>query len=377
MKKKLIILLASNLDPSGGGRETWIANFLNDERIIKRYHSITVIGSDIIKSDKQISFPDNVIVIKDINRPKKYLPGIFYYTLFVKKTLKAIYNPLDSFDVISCGSWGESIAFYFSSYFKKPNINSICWLRSIIIKELARFYPRFLLSACGKLECYMLSKYNICIANGYDTNRYYSNLKVDSVVIANGIHIKDFPINNCKSIQCQYVGRISKEKGVLPLIQAVEIFNRSGYRDDVFFTVIGDGPNFNDMNNLARQFKNVHCKGALCPVEVKYQLPQANISFHLTLSKDIGGGGVSHSLLEAMATGQRIICWDNDIFNQVKGSELFYKAEEGNVQSLIEQMTLAIKDARRFDLEYSKAMNDFSLNYDFSVHVKQFCELVE
>ncbi|MGI2143093.1 glycosyltransferase [Shewanella frigidimarina] len=376
MKKKLIILLASNLDPSGGGRETWIANFLNDERIIKRYHSITVIGSDVIKSDKQISFPDNVIVIKDINRPRKYFPGVFYYVSFVRKTLKAIYNPLDSFDVISCGSWGESIAFYFSSYFKKSNVNSICWLRSIMVKELARIYPRFLLSTCEKLECFILAKYNVLIANGNDTSNYYSKLKINSVVIANGIHTKDFPLNDCKNVQFQYIGRVSKEKGVLFLIQAIEELNNTCTYDNVFFTVIGDGPNSSDMKHLASQFDNVHYKGALSPVGVKFELPQANISFHLTLSKDIGGGGVSHSLLEAMATGQRIICWNNDIFNQVKGADLFYKAEEGNVQSLIEQIKLAIEDTNKTDLQYPKEMKDCSLNYDFSVHVKKFCELL-
>jgi glycosyltransferase involved in cell wall biosynthesis len=376
MKKKLIILLASNLDPSGGGRETWIANFLNDERIIKRYHSITVIGSDVIKSDKEISFPDNVIVIKDISRPQKYFPGIFYYVSFVRKTLNAIYNPLDSFDVISCGSWGESLAFYFSSYFEKLNINSICWLRSIMVKELARIYPRFLLSICERLECSILAKYNVLIANGNDTSNYYSKLKVDSVVIANGIHTKDFPLNDCKNVQFQYIGRVSKEKGVLFLIQAIEELNNTCTYDNVFFTVIGDGPNSNDMKHLASQFDNVLYKGALIPEGVKFELPQANISFHLTLSKDIGGGGVSHSLLEAMATGQRIVCWNNDIFNQVKGSDLFYKAEEGNVQSLVEQIKLAIKDANKTDLQYSKEMKDFSSNYDFSVHVKKFCELL-
>lgn len=377
MKKKLVILLASNLDPSGGGRETWIANFLNEDRIIKRYHSITVIGSDIIKSDKEISFPDNVIVIKDSHRRKKFLPGFLYYVAFVRKVLKSIYNPLDSFDVISCGSWGESLAFYSSSYFKKHNVNSICWLRSIMVKELARIYPRHLLNVCEKIECYILAKYKVIIANGYDTNNYYRKLNINSVVIANGIHTEDFPLHDCENVQCQYIGRISKEKGVLFLIQAIEELNKTCAYDNVFFTIIGNGPNSNDMKHLASQFDNVNYKGALSPLEVKYQLPQANISFHLTLSKDIGGGGVSHSLLEAMATGQRIVCWDNDIFKQVKGEKLFYKAEEANVQSLIEQIQLAIRGVNENDHQFAKEMKRFSINYDFAVHVEKFCDLIE
>ena len=159
MKKKLIILLASNLDPQGGGRETWIANFLNNEAILKRYDTITVLGSNVAPSSEVIDFPKKVTLIKDKHRVKKYLPGFLYYAFFVRKTLNELYSASDSYDAIACGSWAESIAFYVSSLFKKPNVTSICWLRSIMTKELARIYPTFMLKTCEKVECYILKKY--------------------------------------------------------------------------------------------------------------------------------------------------------------------------------------------------------------------------
>jgi glycosyltransferase involved in cell wall biosynthesis len=376
MKKKLVILLASNLDPRGGGRETWIANFLNNEKIVQLYESVIVIGSDVSPSSEAIVFPENVNVIKDRNRVRKYLPGFIYYAFFVRKTLNEVYAPSDSYDVISCGSWAESLALYFSSIFNKSNVTSICWLRSIMIKELARIYPSFILQACEKIECYILNKYAIIIANGSDTSRYYQRLNIKNHIIPNGIHTDHFVMNNCRGIQCQFIGRTSSEKGILYLVDAIHNLHTGSAYNDVYFTVIGDGPNAENVKKLESHVDVLTYKGALNPEEVKRELAVANISFHLTLTKDIGGGGVSHSLLEAMASGQRVVCWDNDIFNQVIGSELFFKAKEGCVKALIEQIKLAVQSTKSDHVEYPRKIIECSKNYDFSAHIEKYCKLI-
>lgn len=377
MKKKLIILLASNLDPQGGGRETWIANFLNNEAILKRYDTITVLGSNVAPSSEVIDFPKKVTLIKDKHRVKKYLPGFLYYAFFVRKTLNELYSASDSYDAIACGSWAESIAFYVSSLFKKPNVTSICWLRSIMTKELARIYPTFMLKTCEKVECYILKKYKFIIANGNDTSRYYQTRALNNTVVSNGIHTHEFSRNSAEGVQCQSIGRTSAEKGILYLVDAIEQLHKDSAYSDVYFTIVGDGPSSNEVKNLASRIESLNYKGALNPDEVKRELATANISFHLTLTKGIGGGGVSHSLLEAMASGQRIVCWDNDIFNQVIGSELFFKAKEGNVASLIEQIKLAVQSVQNDPVDYSTKMIECAKNYDFSVHIAKYCQLLK
>lgn len=376
MKKKLIILLASNLDPRGGGRETWIANFLNHPDVIRRYDAITVLGSNVATKSDVIAFPEKVTLIKDKNRAKKYFPGFIYYAFFVKKTLHDIYNPTDTYDVIACGSWAESMAFYVSSMFNKPNVTSICWLRSIMTKELARIYPAFILKPCEKIERFILNKFTIVIANGTDTSRYYQKLNIHSNIIPNGIHTDHFSMNNCAGIQCQYIGRTSAEKGILYLIEAIHSLHKDNTYHDVHYTIIGDGPNAESVKKLANTVDVLSYKGALNPDEVKQELTKANISFHLTLTKDIGGGGVSHSLLEAMASGQRIVCWDNDIFNQVIGSELFFKAKEGCVSALVEQIKLAVQSTKDDPFKYSAKMVECAKHYDFSVHIEKYGNLL-
>src|SRR5690606_12928303 len=52
------------------------------------------------------------------------------------------------------------------------------------------------------------------------------------------------------------------------------------------------------------------------------------------LNKSGNAGGLSHSLLEAMASGKVIIAWDNYIHNQVLTNDNSILIPEGNIEYL-------------------------------------------
>ncbi|PKG80387.1 hypothetical protein CXF80_19980, partial [Shewanella sp. Actino-trap-3] len=59
----LIIIIYSDLAKSGGGRETWLAQFLNNERILNSFNYFHVISATSInESSETIDFNDEINV---------------------------------------------------------------------------------------------------------------------------------------------------------------------------------------------------------------------------------------------------------------------------------------------------------------------------
>lgn len=63
------------------------------------------------------------------------------------------------------------------------------------------------------------------------------------------------------TFRCLFVGRISKEKGVFDLMEAIRLLNRSP--NNIHFDIIGDGDSYSYLQKVCGHFSNVHIKGLI------------------------------------------------------------------------------------------------------------------
>ncbi|WP_345853831.1 glycosyltransferase family 4 protein [Shewanella algae] len=370
----LIILIASNLSHSGGGRETWISNFVNSSLIIDYYEEIYIICIGAEPKDA-IVFNDKVNVTRC---SYSSFSSFIKFILFSRKELGKIIKNLISkrIDIISCGSWVESISLYLGLRFRQrgKEIKSICWIRSIAVKELKRIYPKFILPICAYVENSLLGKHDIVIANGNDTADYYQKLGISCHIIPNSIHLNKFKPTSAVEPRFVYCGRLSIEKGVAELVSSITSLSSRGIKfSEIDF--IGSGPELARTQAILASIPQVYFKGSVSQEKIPEVLRDYNISFHLTLSGDLGGGGISHSVLESLASGHLIVCWDSPIYRQIEGSENFFLVPEGNVQILADTIEYLSRDNIRDDL-ISHSRNSAE-KYSFDLHLKKYLRIVE
>lgn len=370
MKKQLIILIASNLKKNGGGRETWLNNFVNHDSILSFYEKISIVGYGE-KSGDSIEVRDNVTVV--LNQKSKLFP-MFGYLLSTVKTLRHIDGWGDNTTIIACGSWFELVALVLYKVFFHTKATTVCWLRSIVVKELSRYYNPLLLYMASKIELMSLKKMDIVISNGLDTAEHYNRLGINSTTISNAIYSDQFlPTSNFSAPQIVYFGRLSEEKGITQFVKAVHKLLE--IRDDFLVKIIGPG-NAGLLESIICK-RNVEYLGALSGNELLVELAKSNIAVHLTLSGQLGGGGVSHSVIESLAVGHLIVCWDSPIYNQVSNQNNLLKVQEPNIDDLINSISVAIDIVNDGQFPtFHKVSITQSLKFSFHSHVNSYLELV-
>lgn len=371
--RNLVILIASNLSHSGGGRETWIYNFVNSSLILNAYKKIDIIciGN---KPQDEIVFNEKINVIRCL---PSHFSSFIKFVLFSIKMLNKILGDVncEKADIISCGSWSESISAYLGLKFKRKNkrYTSICWIRSIAIKELKRIYPSFILPVCRYIETELLKKHDVVIANGNDTAEYYENLGISSHIIHNSIHLDKFKPTTITEPRFVHCGRLSVEKGITELVSSLVSLSDRGVN---FSTIdfVGGGPALKNAKNKLDTIPQIDFKGSISQCDVPEVLCNYNISFHLTLSGDLGGGGVSHSILESLASGHLIVCWDSPIYRQINGYDNFFSVPEGDIKILADTIEYLSRE------NVSKDLIIHSLKsaeiYSFDSHLNKYLNII-
>lgn len=369
-KNKLIIVMASSLSRSGGGRETWLSNFINNESVLNYYNNIVILSNEA-DNDNCINFEKK---IKIIECKQKFSSKLISFVYHVRQFFRNSSNNIDEdTHIIYVGSWVELLCSFFN---RKIKAKEICWVRSITNKELYRIYPSILMPFCRFLEIYLLRRMDLVITNGYDTSKYYSDVGIENQVIPNAINwdfnhsIINYNEDNYKLLYC---GRLSSEKGVWILFEALALLYEKKILVEVDFygCATEDVKNFIYTSNL-----NINYMGEADPKNIVDLLSSYDTSFHLTLSGKLGGGGISHSLIESMSAGHIIICWDSAIYNQINGCDKFLLANEPNALSLSNKIleackltTLEKEIIRNSTIESSKV-------YSFSEHVNRYFKVI-
>lgn len=310
---KIKIVIYSQLMAHGGGRETWIEYFL--EMLLKNNYEVEVYcleemleGSLITKS----KFTNIVFYTVKFNRASK-----LNFKNFLKKTgenLIANHNGNDCY--LFVGSIVEGCLLL---KLKKMKPNAVCytWVRSITANEISNRHFKMLSFVPSIIERKVMRESDYVITNGYDTFAYYVDkygVQDKCTVLPNAVNLEMFkfttkPIGE-HGVSFLYFGRLTSIKGVYDIL---DLFNRLVV-DGIFMChFYGEGDDITEFK------KNSHCQihGPLDHEFAPEVYSKTNVSFFLGKGAEKGGGGISHSLLEALASGHICICYDIPAYNQI------------------------------------------------------------
>lgn len=314
--KKLHIIIYSELKEYGGGRETWLGYFL--PKISKVFYKINVYALDIDESAEV-----NLISKIKVNNIEQYFVNSLGTKNYVNNVRKYLDNNISTGDI--CLMIGSVVEGSLTKYLKKKNVKQIIWIRSIAAVEISNRHGGWVYPMLTWIEKANLSRCDLVITNGMDTFEYYNkywrkkqkNRKL--ICIPNAIDVERYIYNTDKwkssaEIRAVFLGRFSQTKGLPIILSGVRKFNEIypalKKRLSISFWGSGEFPNI-DLP------ENVTVRGTAIRDEVPNILREAHIEFFMVLPSDKSSGGVSHSLLEGMASGCICICSDIPAYRQV------------------------------------------------------------
>lgn len=379
--QQFAFVIFSHLHVAGGGRETWLNNFIPE--LSKKVGKSSVTLFYLMPEEGSQCF-SNILsehcVIHEIRKPT-LLPKFFWrsvikFYLSSRYVQKSILKSKEAADfVIAVGSPWESLCLSV-----KGKSKNIVWLRSIVKNEIDDSWMRLFRSYILSLERSALQKASLIISNGVDTQAAYLNEGFSSKIIPNSIALKkflqvpDLEVSLLRPINIAFIGRLTKVKGISDFLFSIAKFNRENPSlvSSIIFQVVGDGP----LKDLVIKTKepNVRYLGQISNERIPDFLENVTAAVCLTysgLTSALGGGGVSNGLIEIIAAGRVPICWNTLTFTQVVDKNSAILVDEGDSAGL----SKVYKDIlhERYDiLSFSKCARDISKKYSIEKSVEDF-----
>jgi glycosyltransferase involved in cell wall biosynthesis len=379
------LVMLSNFGRADGGRETWAYNFV--PRLLARYPGLrlSVFGMrtdgeadnrDALRSavgqDDRDRLAVDFVEAKAGRRPNAFA--------FWAKLRRLVARRLDHPPalVLAVGSWVELLAVLLTPRFRRSA--KLVWLRSVFADEKAHRYPSALRHSLEWFEVAVLRRADVVIANGQDTARRYRALGLSPLVIPNGVDLDRWrmpPASVDGPLDVAFIGRVTPAKGIDAFVELARLAGQSGPAPALRFHVIGDAPD----GSLT---KAAHAEGLL-----EYRGPVSNESLPAVLGsmhvcaaltfvhrRDIhesGGAGVSNALLEQMAAGRIMLCWDNEAFRQVLSDDSAYFVRQGDVGALLDALLAVIGNPVAAHARAQRAA-EIAANYGLERHMDLFDE---
>jgi glycosyltransferase involved in cell wall biosynthesis len=220
----------------------------------------------------------------------------------------------------------------------RRKLRVITWVRGIADGELAADQQIVRVGIARVLERLLFAASSDVVFNGHDTydvySKRYPHLMGKYAIIPNGVQLDPFldielPSFAERPMSVAFVGRLVKPKGFHEFLSAVSQYNIMYPNSGVEFHVWG--PNLMPSAPLDQ----VHYHGSAPREEIPAILARCHAVVILNQSMRMRAGGLSHSLLEAMAAGRLIIAWDNPAHRQVLNHSNSILVPEGSVDELV------------------------------------------
>ena len=390
---RINIYIYSQLSVYGGGRETWIDYFMGEllkNNNVEKINVFCLETSDRKNSvvDKysncsKICFFEKEWNIKDPNR-------VIQYVDFCGKISDSI---IENGDIcLFIGSVIEGLVSIRLNKKFKHMIQKIIWIRSIAANEIASRQTNFI---AEKLKFYIASVIEKkaltisekIIANGIDTYNYYKKKYPTESnkmkVISNAVDIHQYKYNcpfeykKIEQLNCCYIGRLTTDKGFYDLC---EIFSRiilkyPSLKRKIICNVWGTG-------NIARDKipLNIILKGKALKEDLPNILKTQEVALFFGSDESNGSGGLSHSLLEAMASGKiclgyKVKYMEQIIVNNKNGILVDYKDFDQAAEEIIKIYFGVTKNkGNKYSFYKNICLNANETSQEYSVeqHVNKF-----
>ncbi|OGZ19066.1 MAG: hypothetical protein A2175_01955 [Candidatus Nealsonbacteria bacterium RBG_13_42_11] len=181
--------------------------------------------------------------------------------------------------------------------------------------------------------------------------RVFKNYHGPKKVIPNGIDLNEFkpgipPIRKFLDgkINILFLGRIEERKGLIYLLKALRILNKT--HSNLRLIVVGDGPLEQDCRNWIKKNKleNVVFEGAT----KDFLPPSYYATCDIYCSPAIYGESFGIVLIEAMASGKPVVAFANEGYRTVleKGKGGRFLAKPRDYKTLAEKLEILIKSGK-------------------------------
>lgn len=360
---RLLIYDTSNfIDFPIGGQLTSIGNFLRYlcEEHPERVEQIVLVGvtlqaeevgkiKKIERFGRQIDFLPVTVAEKDLGNTAKslrlqYVKGLLKCRKVLKisrKDCNYIHTP-ESYGVVK---WfcpmAQCVIFSHGSYFN--------------MERGFRFFQKNLFIKKGFVAYlkWILKNANLIFVLDKDSMRDYQPYNGNLLQVGNSIVCPELPagkrrLETGKVRELLFVGRLSKDKRVEPIIQAVMGM------EDLHLTIVGDGEEYHHL--IQYEGEKVHFTGAVPPGEVRAYMEQADI-----LIMNSAFEGIPMTILEAISCALPVISTNVGGIGEV----LRFGQDSEETDGTAESIQLAIRRIEEYYEVYSKNAYDNSKSYDY------------
>lgn len=376
MTQRITLLMLSRMGAGDGGRETWLANFLDEVGRQGRDVQFDVIHQ---RSDEPTlldatSRSERIASVRAVDRRWKWCPVSIEFLLRLAAGRRSV--PRDQ-PILAVGSLAEALGALLLDPLHRRS-RRIMWLRGIYTREKSAQIPGYARPLVALLEQWALRCFGLVVANGQDTAAFYAAKGINSEVISNAVPLHAWsmpPPEFAGALQVAFIGRLTDVKGINQFLDAAGLCETSA-PGRVRFHVAGEGPARTKVE-VAALHTPIQVHGQVDNLSTRTIVKDSDVCVALTLSSpDLGGGGVSNALVEQIAAGRVVVAWDNDIYRQVLDESTAYLVPQGDVQALAE--TFLHIDSRRGEaLARAQAALAISGRYSIAAHVDRFFELLQ
>lgn len=388
---KIELVMMSSLNKSGGGRETWLSNYLEElqaQRCVDIYDFSVLPLAEKTLLDDLDHYGTRVVgntnqygnAFSAIPAPIRFAISYLFKGVFSSFFGRRLYDV-----VIAVGGLNEAIPVALSSFLFRSGSRSkkVIWLRTIYTKEKGYRFGPFARRMILKIECFLYKRFfNIIVANGDDTADFYRQAGLDVSVVHNSTNLSrwlNVGESQSAKFRIAFIGRLSLVKGIsdfLCSIKKMQEMNPDAF-STVEFHVVGDGDASCEKSVLDFQSQGLlEYHGAIDNRNLPSFLEGIDCCVALTLLKDnLGGGGVSNALIEQMAAGKAIVAWDNSIFACVLSTEMAWMVPQESVSGLASAYIDACSD-RALAFQKGQLCRERSLDFDIRTHVNRFYNLL-
>lgn len=286
-----------------GGQLTSIGNFLRYicEEHPERTDNIMLIGTTLVPEEvgkikkidlygRKIEFLPVVLAERDLGNTTKslrlqYVKGLLRNkkNIKIKKWDCCYIHAPEAYGIVKLFCWrSQCVIFSHGSYFNMEKGFRFFKKNVLIVKGFVAYLKWLLKSA------------DMILLLDNDSMREYTPYNSNLIKVGNSIVCPDIPeerhvLKDGKVTNILFVGRLSKDKRVEPIVEAVK-----GARESMHLTIVGDGEEYRNL--IKHEGDRVHFVGAVTPKEVKEYMINSDI-----LVMNSAFEGIPMTILEAIS----------------------------------------------------------------------------
>jgi glycosyltransferase involved in cell wall biosynthesis len=284
---------------------------------------------------------------------------------------------------------GLRMAYYLANYLPEDSDEYLAYWRSMpqsrvgqILKRIPAAFALRQLAREGK--ALQLSYEHCACVSAYLRSRLVGKglIPASSVVIYNGVDLNQFKPRRQKfcgsPVRMLVAGRLSAEKGVHTVIQALVILKHQGSLQDCRLTLLGDGPPdyLADLRQTIREHELEQIVTFIAPIP-RAEMPQVLDQHDILILPSIYAEPLARAAQEAMAMGLLVISTDTGgSCELLVDGEAGFVFHAGDPESLAERISRASASPNHMlgiaEIGRIKVSNDFNIEKTVS-DIEAFC----